>query len=77
MAEAVGVAASISIITVGVIEGIKYAKTCYRATEELEALQVNGTLKAILRSSFYEDNQIMRGSHSSHFRNKSSSLPMW
>lgn len=48
MAEAVGLAASILTIVVGVIEGIKYAKTCYRATEELEALQVSGTLEAIL-----------------------------
>ena len=77
MAEAVGLAASILTITVGVINGIEYAKTYYRATEELEALQVKGILEAILRPSFHEDCQSMRGLHSFRYRNKSSSSPMW
>lgn len=40
MAEAVRIAASILIITASIVEVIKYARTCYRATEELEASQV-------------------------------------
>lgn len=48
MAEAIGLAASILTLTGAVIEGINYAKTCYRATEELEALQVKVILATIL-----------------------------
>ncbi len=77
MAEAIGLAASILTITAGVIEGIKYAKTCYGATEGLEALQLKGTLEAILRLSFHGDGQIKQGLHSYHFRNKSCSSPTW
>ena len=40
MAEALGLAASILTIAGVVIEGIQYAKSCYRAREELESLQV-------------------------------------
>lgn len=40
MAEALGIGTSIVTITAGVIKGIQYAKTCYQATKELEALQV-------------------------------------
>ena len=60
MAEAVGLAASILTITVGIIEGIKYAKACYRAIDELEALQVKDTIGEKLRPSVYKGVQNVR-----------------
>ena len=66
-----GLAASILTIIVGAIAGIKYAKTYDRATEELETLEVKGSLGAILRPSFHEDGQIMRGLYSFHLKTSS------
>lgn len=59
MAEAVALVASILTISVGIIEGIKYAKAWHRATGELEALQVETTGETLL-PPFYRDGQTVR-----------------
>lgn len=48
MAEVVGLIASTMTIAAVVIEGVRVVKSCYRASNELEILQVSDSLGAVL-----------------------------
>lgn len=48
MAEVIGLIASTMTIAAGVLKGIRVVKTCYRASKELEALQVGDSLYLLL-----------------------------
>jgi hypothetical protein len=50
MLDPVGLIASVITIAQVVTEGVKRAKTCYRAQEEFEALQVSVTIGALILS---------------------------
>lgn len=48
MAEVVGLVASIIAITAVVIKAVRNVKACYRASEELEALEASSNMNALL-----------------------------
>jgi hypothetical protein len=48
MAEVVGLVASIIAITAVVIKAVRNVKACYRASEELEALEASSNMSALL-----------------------------
>lgn len=48
MAEVVGLVASVMAITATVIKAVRHVKTCYRASEELGALEASSKMSALL-----------------------------
>jgi hypothetical protein len=48
MAEVVGLVASVVAITAAVIKAVRIVKACYRASEELGALEASSNMSALL-----------------------------